>query len=421
MAKDQEKTIKRERKPSLVLAAVLLLIIFGAATGVLSLALGTGGLGPGLVGSYFTDTRLLLFNLAPVVLLHLAVYMIVGRPWLAFLLSSGGVLFFSFLESLKLKQTSETIWFSDILSGEAFDYISDASKVKLDLLSILCVIYLIAVTTLLLVLFLKRKSPWFAGRIIFLAILAGASVWGFKQVTDTSKYPVEPQYGGTLEMGEDAKQYVTRGFVYPLMLTVGRGSVETAPGGYSAERAAEMLKAYEASDISEDKAVSIIAIQLESFADYSDISDVASAYEEYDRIRAFSLTGSLVTGGFTDASAGPARSFLTGYVSPGTIRTYTNSFVHYLRSQCYGTQGVQPVAPGSRNTERVCDYLGFDSFSFPAYTEGPGGADAGGNTDWMLYSKVYDMWREGLSKGNARQFIFAASTQNSAPYDSESS
>ena len=421
MAKDQEKTIKRERKPSLVLAAVLLLIIFGAATGVLSLALGTGGLGPGLVGSYFTDTRLLLFNLAPVVLLHLAVYMIVGRPWLAFLLSSGGVLFFSFLESLKLKQTSEPIWFSDIVSGEAFDYISDASKVRLDLLSILCVIYLIAVTTLLLVLFLKRKSPWFAGRIIFLAILAGASVWGFMQVTDTSKYPVEPHYDGTIELGEDARHYVTRGFVYPLMLTVGRGSAETAPGGYSAEDAAEMLKAFEASDITEDKAVSIVAIQLESFADYTDISDVASAYEDYDRIRASSLTGTLVTGGYKDASAGPARTFLTGYVSPGTIRTYTNSYVHYLRSQGYGTQGVQPVAPGSRNTERTCDYLGFGSFSFPAYTEGPGGADTGGNTDWMLYSKVYDMWREGLSKGNARQFIFAASTQNSAPYDSETS
>ena len=420
MGKDKENTVKRERRPSLVIAAVLLLIIFGAATGVLSLALGTGGIGSGLFASYFADTRLLLFNLAPVALLHLAVYMIFGRPWLAFLLSSGGVLFFSFLESLKLKQTSEVIWFSDIISGEAFDYISDASKVKLDLLSIGCAIYLIAVTTLLLVLFLKRKSPWFAGRIIMLAILAGFSVWGFKQVTDTARYPVEPAYGADLPLGEDAGQYVKRGFVYPLMLTAGKDTAETAPGGYSAEKAAEMLKAYEASDIADDRAVSIIAIQLESFADYTDISDVAAAYEDYDRIRAFSLCGTLVTGSWKDASAGPGESVLTGYVSPGTIRTYTNSYVHYLKSQGYEAKGVQPVAPGSSSRERVCDYLGFDSFSFPAYTEGPDGS-AGGNTDWMLYSKVYDMWKEGLSSGNSRQFIYASSTQNSGPYDSASS
>ena len=102
----EDKKGKRERKSSLFLLAVLLMIVLGAATGLLSLALGTGRLGFDLFASYFSDTRLLLFNIAPVVLLHLAVYMLVGRPWLAFLLSSGGVLFFSFLE--------EFVWVSNI-------------------------------------------------------------------------------------------------------------------------------------------------------------------------------------------------------------------------------------------------------------------------------------------------------------------
>ena len=422
MAKDQEdKTIfKNNRKPSLVLLAVLLLAVFGAATGALSLALGTGGLGSGLFGSYFADTRLLLFNIAPVVLLHLAVYMIFGRPWLAFLLSSGGVLFFSFLESLKLKQTRETIWLSDIFSGEAFDYISDASAVKLDILSIGCVVYLIAVTTLLLVLFLRRKSPWFAGRIIMLAVLAGFSVWGFKQVTNTAKYPVEPLYDGTLDLGEDARQYVLRGYVYPLMLTAGKDTADAAPGGYSAKEAEKMLNAYEASGIPDDKAVSIIAIQLESFADYTDIADAAAAYEDYDRIRAFSLTGTLVTAGRDDTSEGPAAGLLTGYVSPGKIRTYTNSYVHYLKSEGYYAQLIEPAASGGAEHKRVFDYLGFDSAVFPDYTESSDGTGSGLNTDWMLYSKVYDMWKEGLSEGHS-QFIFAASTQNSPPYDSTAS
>ena len=429
MAQDQEtKRNKREKRGSLFIVALLMMIILGAVTGALSLALGTGGLGFDLFKSYFADMRLLLFNIAPVVLLHLAVYMLVGRPWLAFLLSSGSVLFFSFLEHLKIVNAGDVLWFSDFISGEAFDYISDASAVKLNVLAIGCLVYLIAFTTLLLVFFLRRRSAWFAGRLILFAAIAGFSFWGFKQVTNVEKYPVEPQYDGAQELGEYARAYVSRGYIYPLMLTVGHDDAEDAPGGYDKAKAAKMLAAYEAEDIPEERAVSIVAVQLESFADLTQLDlsslgytaddiDIAAAYEDYSRIKAFSMCGTLVTGSFSDPQTGPERTFLTGFVHPGTIRTYANSYVQFLRDQDYETRGIVLTDGKLYNRERVCSYLGFDSFEFADAQTETDGAGGSGNTDWTLYSKVYETWKEGLSGGSSRHFVFAVSTQNAGPFD----
>ena len=422
MAQDQEKTNRRERKRSLAVVAVLLLIVFGAFTGVLSLALGKGPLGFVVFKSYFQNDWLLLFNLAPVALLHVAAYMLVGRPWLAFLISSGGVLFFSFLENLKIRQVSDVIWFSDIVSGEAFDYVSDMSAVKFDLLSIFCVIYLIAVTTLLLVMFLKRKSPWFAGRIILFAIIAAGSVWGFKEITDTEKYGELTRNDECVDSNLEYQRYISKGFVYPLMLSAADKGDAGAPGGYSAEKAAALLDRYPADDMADDTQISIIVIQLESFADIRGRGlegldeELASAYEEYDRIRGRAVTGTLATAKTDAGSADPERRVLTGFVSPGTIRTYANSQVQYLRSQGFRTTGVYPGSSKLMGRGRINEYLGFGDFNYSILGEGEISGQFS-NTDWILYSKVYDVWKEGADAGEKRQFIFAESTQNAGPYD----
>ncbi|MBO4861779.1 MAG: hypothetical protein J5535_02635 [Firmicutes bacterium] len=421
MAEEKQVRIKREKKSSLVIAAVLLMIVFGAVTGALSLALGTGGLGFEVFKSYFQNYWLLIFNLAPVALLHVAVYMLVGRPWLAFLISSGGVLFFSFLERIKIKAVSDVIWFSDIVSGEAFDYVRDSSAIKLDLLSIACVVYLIAVTTLLLVLFLKRKSPWFAGRIIFFAVLAGASIWGFKEATNVEKYSELTRNDGCVDTAYEYQRYVSKGFVYPLMLSAAEKGYADAPGGYSAESAAALLDKYPAEDAAADVKTSLIVIQLESFADIRGYGlegldeELAYAYEEYDRIRGRAVTGTLVTAKTDAGSADPERRVLTGFVSPGTIRTYTNSYVQYLRSLGFRTAGIYPGGSKQMGRGRINEYLGFEDFRYSILgsEELPG---LFSNSDWILYSKVYDLWKEGTDSGAERQFIFAESTQNAGPY-----
>ena len=421
MAEDNKERVKREKKSSLVIIAVLLLIVFGAVTGALSLALGTGGLGFEVFRGYFQNNWLLIFNLAPVALLHVAVYMLVGRPWLAFLISSGGVLFFSFLERLKIKAVSDVIWFSDIVSGEAFDYVRDSSAIKLDLLSIACVVYLIAVTTLLLVLFLKRKSPWFAGRLIFFAILAGASIWGFKEATNVEKYGELTRNDECIDTAYEYQRYVSKGFVYPLMLSAADKGAADAPGGYSAESAAALLDKYPVGSIDADTQISLIVIQLESFADIRGHGleglddELAYAYEDYDRIRGRAVTGTLVTAKTDAGSADPERRVLTGLVSPGTVRTYTNSFVQYLRSQDFRTAGIYPGDSKQMGRGRINEYLGFEEFRYAILGAGelPG---LFSNSDWVLYSKVYDLWREGADAGAKRQFIFAESTQNAGPY-----
>ena len=415
MAEDRENTNRRERKPSLVIVAMLLLIIFGAFTGVLSLALGKGSLGFAVFKSYFQNNWLLLFNLAPVVVLHIAVYMLVGRPWLAFLLSSGGVLFFSFLEGLKIKQVSDVIWFSDIVSGEAFDYISDGSAVKLDLLSIGCVIYLIAVTTLLLVMFLKRKSPWFAGRIIFFAILVAGSIWGYKEITNTDKYGGLTRNDECVDVNYEYQRYISKGFVYPLMLSAADKGNAGAPGGYDEKTAEVLLNAYRQDDIPEERAISLVVIQLGSFADLSaytcEDADIEDAYKEFNRIKNESYYGRLVVP-LEDVGRDPEWGVLTGFMHVGTVRTRTNSCVYYLRSQYYKTKAVFFGSPDLYSRERISGLLGFEETVFldaQSVSVSQGGT---GGTDWMLYSRVYDLWREGIDAGDGRQFIFAHSTQN---------
>ena len=94
MQADEKKKKEKEKKPArrrLSLAGFLLVALFGAVSGALSLGIATGAELRPFFLLYFREPVLLLLNIAPVVLLHLMVYMIFGRPWLSFFLSTAAV------------------------------------------------------------------------------------------------------------------------------------------------------------------------------------------------------------------------------------------------------------------------------------------------------------------------------------------
>ena len=83
MQADEKKKKEKEKKPArrrLSLAGFLLVALFGAVSGALSLGIATGAELRPFFLLYFREPVLLLLNIAPVVLLHLMVYMIFGRP-----------------------------------------------------------------------------------------------------------------------------------------------------------------------------------------------------------------------------------------------------------------------------------------------------------------------------------------------------
>ncbi|MBQ2042731.1 MAG: sulfatase-like hydrolase/transferase [Firmicutes bacterium] len=428
MQADEKKKREKEKKPArrrLSLAGFLLVALFGAVSGALSLGIATGAELRPFFLLYFREPVLLLLNIAPVVLLHLMVYMIFGRPWLSFFLSTAAVFTLAYAEGAKISSVSDVIWLSDIFSGEFLQYINEASKIHLDLLCIGCLVYLVAVTTLLLVMFLRRRSPWFWGRVLLLAVLVAGGFFGFRYVRDSAEFAELSVYKEQ-EAAPEHVEYAAKGFWFPLMLSAQYRNDMEPPGGYSADKAKEMLARYEKEDIPDDRAVSIIALQLEAFEDFSYTNaagvDFASAYADYNYIKARSAFGRLASDAALNDDMLTQRQVLTGCSAAGAVRENTGSYVWYLRSQGYETRGIQTCSRWLDGRGRINSCLGFEDFRYLGNgidIENRGEESAYPDSDWFLYNEVYDTWRKGLEGGNGRQFIFAASTQNHAPYDTQ--
>lgn len=428
MQTDEKKKKEKEKKPArrrLSLVGFLLIAVFGAVSGALSLGIATGTELRPFFLLYFEEPLLLLLNIAPVVLLHLMVYMILGRPWLSFFLSSAAVFTLAYAEGAKLDAVSDVLWLSDVFSGEFLQYINEASKIHLDLLCIGCLVYLVAVTTLLLVMFLRRRSPWFWGRILLLAVLVAGGFFGFRYVRDNADLAELSVYKEQ-EPAPGHVEYAAKGFWFPLMLSAQNRNDIEPPGGYSADKAKEMLSRYEKDDIPEDRAVSIIVLQLEAFEDFSYTNaqgvDFASAYADYNYIKARSAFGRLAADADLSDDMLTQWQVLTGCSSSGAIREKTNSYVWYLRSQGYDARGIQTCSRWLDGRGRINSCLGLDDFRYLGNgieMEQRGEESDHPDSDWYLYNEVYAIWRKGLESGNGRQFIFAASTQNHAPYDTQ--
>ena len=403
----------------------LLVVVFGAVSGVLSLGLATGDELRPFFLLYLKEPTLLLLNIAPVVLLHLIVYMIFGRPWFSFLVATAAVFTLGYAEGAKINTAGDVIWLSDVFSGEFLQYIDDPSKIHLDLLAIGCLIYLVAVTALLFVMFLRRRSPWFWGRMILLAVLIAGGFFGYRYIRGSEAFAELSVYKEQ-DPAPEHVEYAARGFWLPLMLSAENRNDIEPPGGYSAGTAKEMLSRYEKEDILQERAVSLIVIQLEAFEDFSYTNaagvDFKSAYADYEYIKGQSAFGRLASDADPSDDVLTARQVLTGYSSVGAIREKTGSFVWYLRAQGYQTKGIQTCSRWLSGRGRINSCLGFEEFRYTGSgIEAQGLGDSSWpDSDWYLYAEVYDMWRKGLEEGKDRQFIFAASTQGHAPYETVS-
>ena len=110
-----EQTIKTAR-PWLVHALTwLLLLAGGCCLGLLSLYFSAGDHGLYLFAWYLTQSKVLVLNLIPFVLLLLLFYAAFGRAWLAYLVTGAVGLFFSWAQYWKLMARSDPIYAGDLL------------------------------------------------------------------------------------------------------------------------------------------------------------------------------------------------------------------------------------------------------------------------------------------------------------------
>lgn len=106
---------------------------------------------------------------------------------------------------------------------------------------------------------------------------------------------------------------------------------------------------------------------LESYADLSKLVDndaIDAVYEPLHEIESQSISGGLVSDVFMGNTVQTERAFLTGYNRMGSFRSASNSYVRYLASQGYTTEGSHPGYDWFYNRVNINENLGFEQYYF---------------------------------------------------------
>ena len=393
----------------------LLLLGAALALGLTSLALAPANYGWDIFFSYLGHPVLLWLNLLPPLILIFLLYGLTGRAWLSYVLTALPVLGLSIGNYYKLVFRDDPVMASDLfLLGEAGKmmeryHLYPAVKVVAALL-------LAVLTAVLLALFAKGRPRWPYREILAVAAVA-VMVLSVPAYTSDRVYEANTNFGRLSELLA-TNQFITRGFLYPFLHSVKDASPDP-PEGYSERDAATLLARYEDWEIPEDQKVNIVAIMLESFADFSGYEQIEfqqDVYAPYHALEAESYSGTLITDIFAGDTVQTERAFLTGI--PGLNHEYhtdTSSYVWYLKGQGYQTSGDHPCFAWFYDREHVNTYLGFDSYRFVEnyYTQFTGGNVALDNIFLPeLTASVMDKLGE-----DAPLFSFSVSYQGHGPYD----
>ena len=163
--------------------------------------------------------------------------------------------------------------------------------------------------------------------------------------------------------------------------------------------------------------MNIISIMLEAYMDLSVFENdrfqlSQDLYAPLHELQAECVSGPLVTNIFAGGTKDTEQGFLTGYTDPGTYRSPVNTYVWYLRSQGYTTEGFHPGGGWFYNRKNVNEYFGFERYLFVEDFE------VEDRSDEFFFSELKEMW-ESRDK-SAPYFNYSLSFQNHGGYDTTS-
>ena len=370
---------------------------------------------------YLRSPMLVVWNILPAVCLIFLLYAVLGRAWIAFLLGGAAVLALSLGNFFKLLYRDDPLIFEDLLilreaglmaTGDYYDIFID----KRIALAIACLIG----GTLALAVFARGAAKGWKKRLALLLVAVVGCGVVFNVCCDEERYNSVQNYGH-LNQWNQTQNYVAHGCLYPFVYSIGE-SVFSVPEGYTKAQAKELLSAYEDADIPADKKVNLITIMREAYVDFSKYNiaglDV-SGYDLYHALQAESYTGTLLTNIFAGGTIDSERSFLTGLGDHHSFRTYTNSYIWYLRSQGYTTEGSHPYYSWFYNRDEINPYMGYENYRF---LEGDYENLSGAFyvRDSVLFSEVYNDFVKNKDSGKP-YFSFSLNMQSHGPYYTDES
>ena len=403
--------------PHRVYMAVML-VLMGVGIGCVSLLLASsffGRDGGAIFFNYFKHPHILALNLLPPILLVLLFWFLFGRAGAAFGTAAGIVLGFSVANFYKIQLRDDPLLAIDLTTvGEAGDILS---RYQLTFHWKIGVTIFAVVFGLLFAHFLMRGRP--PGRRVraigAAAVLVCGAACAPLYASDTL---YDEQVAGTelIDIWSDMQVYVSKGFVYPFLHSI-PDAFPHPPEGYDEEQAQALLGAYEDGTIEEDEQVNIISIMLEAYMDLSVFENdrfqlSQDLYAPLHELQAECVSGPLVTNIFAGGTKDTEQGFLTGYTDPGTYRSPVNTYVWYLRSQGYTTEGFHPGGGWFYNRKNVNEYFGFERYLFVEDFE------VEDRSDEFFFSELKEMW-ESRDK-SAPYFNYSLSFQNHGGYDTAS-
>lgn len=393
-----------------------LLVCLGLGIGIVSLMLASTYLqetGEDMFRSYFEAPLVLTLNLAPPVLLMLALYFAFGRGWAAFAGTSVLVLLPSLINFYKIRLRSDPFVAADIaLAKEAGAILAKYTIIVSG--RVWLTLGAVAVGLVAAALLLRRARPSWQARIAgFLAcVLAGAALYAGVYTNETVYQKADNSKN--INVFSELQVFVSKGFVLPFLHSV-PDAFPQAPEGYSRGAAAADLAVYADADIPEGKKVNVIAIMLEAYADlsvYPQIGVHGDVYAPLRRIQAEAVSGGLISNVFAGGTINTERSFLTGYTQDWAYRRDVDSFVRYFRSQGYYTEGFHAGDGWFYNRQNVNRWLGFDRYLYLEDFE-----DAN-RSDRYFFAKVEELFE--ARDPDVPYFQYSLSYQNHGAYPDDS-
>jgi len=387
----------------------------GAGVGLMSLLLGAKVFGLSMFWSYFTSPMVILLNLLPPMLLVFLAYFISGRAWIAFTFPSFVTLIFSVVHFFKVQLRGDPLIISDILLVREVNKVIAPYTFVVNW-KVYFVIAAFVCGTAFSVFFLKHKIKKPIFRIVPSVVLVAVSAVLYTTVYTNAKLYADTKGSYNVHEWSTTHSYIAKGFVYPFIHSISGTLADMRgdnPDWYDAKAAQRMLESYGDADIPADKKTNIIALALESYADLSifDVLDFEQdVYGSLHRLQSESFSGTLVTNTFSGGTTDAERLFLTGNTRLTLFPTATNSYVHYLSSQGYQTEGLHAGDMWFYDRRPINTNLGFDNYYFLEDFEDSN------RYDWFFFPTVSALYK-GRDVGRP-YFSFNLSYQNHGPYDS---
>lgn len=409
----------RQKTDKLFLSLAALLV-WAAGLAVVSLYFAPDGYGKSLFFGYFSRPLLLLLNFLPVLLLALFFFFLFNRLWVSVLGSGALVLLLSFINFFKLKLRDDPLLATDL------HYVSEAAgiggnyDIYISLIMWLCVAAVV-LGAVFCALFLPGRVRRRGARAIAFALTLAVGAGAYLTLYRSEKlYAKTENLGQYMSRWSERDQYVTRGFLYPLLYSF-RGFSDGRPAGYSRAESEAYLESLGSADIPEEKKINVLAVMLEAYCDLSEYDAIRFTDDPYvflHEIQQESAYGTLVTNIFAGGTIDTERCFLTGSTEMVEYRAKAWSLARYLSEQGYATSFCHPGYEWFYNRKNVADYLGFDVSYFyeNRYTNHN---DYGAMNDAHFLPDLPVQLREANAAGRPF-FNMSVTYQNHGPYsDSE--